>query len=82
MKHPKEEKTFVLIKPDAIERGLVGMIISRLEASYLRLQHVIQRHKRESWAKEYEACVKLEYDKTPVQWFSEHGYYPHCNKFN
>ncbi len=31
MKHPKEERTLVLIKPDAVARGLVGEIITRFE---------------------------------------------------
>ncbi len=30
-KSPKEEKTFVLIKPDGVRKGLVGEIIKRLE---------------------------------------------------
>jgi len=32
------ERTFVMIKPDAVNRGLVGTIISRLEAKGLRLE--------------------------------------------
>ncbi len=31
------ERTLVLIKPDAVERGLVGQIVSRLERKGLRL---------------------------------------------
>lgn len=31
MINPKEEKTFVLIKPDGVRKGLVGEIIKRLE---------------------------------------------------
>jgi nucleoside-diphosphate kinase len=31
------ERTLVLIKPDAVQRGLIGMIISRLELRGLRL---------------------------------------------
>ncbi len=31
------ERTFVMIKPDGVQRGLVGQIISRLEARGLRL---------------------------------------------
>ncbi|TSC70254.1 MAG: nucleoside-diphosphate kinase [Parcubacteria group bacterium Gr01-1014_46] len=31
MVHPKKERTFVIIKPDAVQRSLVGEIISRLE---------------------------------------------------
>ena len=31
------EKTFVLVKPDGVQRGLVGEIITRLERRGLRL---------------------------------------------
>ena len=29
MKHLKEEKTFILIKPDGVQKGLIGEIIKR-----------------------------------------------------
>lgn len=35
--HPKKERTLVIIKPDGIQRGLVGEIVSRFEASGLKL---------------------------------------------
>ncbi|MES3005161.1 MAG: nucleoside-diphosphate kinase [Patescibacteria group bacterium] len=31
MNHPKKERTFVIIKPDAVQRSLVGEIIQRFE---------------------------------------------------
>lgn len=31
MQNPKEEKTFVLIKPDGVKRGLIGEIVRRIE---------------------------------------------------
>lgn len=34
---PKKEKTFVILKPDAVQRGLVGEIIKRLESTGLKL---------------------------------------------
>lgn len=37
MSHPKEEKTLVLIKPDAIHRSLVGEIIGRVERKGLKI---------------------------------------------
>ncbi|HEX9721785.1 MAG TPA: nucleoside-diphosphate kinase [Candidatus Paceibacterota bacterium] len=37
MNHPKEERTLVLIKPDGIQRSLVGEIIKRYERSGLKL---------------------------------------------
>ncbi len=37
MAHPKEERTLVLIKPDAVQRGLMGEIIKRYERIGLKL---------------------------------------------
>ena len=37
MIHPKEEKTFVLIKPDGVRKGLVGEIIKRFEQRDLKV---------------------------------------------
>ena len=37
MKHLKEEKTFVLIKPDGVEKGLIGEIIKRFEQRDLKI---------------------------------------------
>jgi nucleoside-diphosphate kinase len=36
-KHPKEERTLVLVKPDGVLRGLIGEIISRFERRGLKL---------------------------------------------
>jgi nucleoside-diphosphate kinase len=36
-KHPKTERTLVILKPDALHRSLVGEIISRYERSGLKL---------------------------------------------
>lgn len=36
-KHPKKERTFIAIKPDGIQRSLIGEIISRLERVGLKL---------------------------------------------
>lgn len=35
--HPKEEMTFVMIKPDGVRRGLVGEIIRRIERAGLKV---------------------------------------------
>ena len=35
--HPKNERTFVILKPDTIQRGLVGEIISRFERIGLKI---------------------------------------------
>ena len=37
MPHPKTERTLVLIKPDGIQRSLVGEIIQRFERAGLKL---------------------------------------------
>lgn len=37
MAHPKEEKTLIIIKPDAIQRGLLGEIVGRFERKGLKL---------------------------------------------
>lgn len=37
MKHPKEEQTYVMLKPDAIRKGLVGEIIKRFEQRDLKI---------------------------------------------
>lgn len=35
--HPKKEKTFVILKPDTVQRGLVGEIIQRFERIGLKM---------------------------------------------
>ena len=35
--HPKHERTFVIIKPDGVQRGLIGEIIKRYERTGLKL---------------------------------------------
>lgn len=37
MNHPKKERTFVAIKPDGIQRSLIGEVVSRLERVGLKL---------------------------------------------
>ena len=37
MTHPKEEKTFILIKPDGVRKGLVGEILKRFEQRDLKV---------------------------------------------
>jgi nucleoside-diphosphate kinase len=37
MTHPKQERTFVILKPDAVQRGLIGDIIKRIESTGLKL---------------------------------------------
>lgn len=35
--HPKEEKTFLLVKPDGVRKGLIGEIIKRIEQRDLKI---------------------------------------------
>ena len=35
--HPKHERTFVIVKPDGVQRSLIGEIISRFERTGLKL---------------------------------------------
>jgi nucleoside-diphosphate kinase len=37
MQHPKQEKTFVMMKPDGVKRGLVGEFIKRIEQRGLKV---------------------------------------------
>jgi len=37
MEHIKQEKTFVLVKPDGVKRGLVGEVIQRIERRGLKV---------------------------------------------
>jgi nucleoside-diphosphate kinase len=49
------DRTLVLLKPDAVERGLVGPIISRFEAKGLRIVALDQRTlDKETLARHYE----------------------------
>ncbi|MFI5260173.1 MAG: nucleoside-diphosphate kinase [Candidatus Paceibacteria bacterium] len=37
MVHPKEEKTLIILKPDAVHRGLMGEVIGRFERKGLKI---------------------------------------------
>ncbi len=48
------EKTLVLVKPDAIQRGLIGDIISRFEKKGMKLVALkLSQPGKEVWAKHY-----------------------------
>lgn len=38
--HPKHERTFVILKPDAIQRSLIGEIVKRFERTGLKFVHL------------------------------------------
>lgn len=37
MAHPKEEKTLIILKPDAVHRGLMGEVVGRFERKGLKI---------------------------------------------
>tara|TARA_Y100000310_G_C20644632_1_gene795859 strand:+ start:137 stop:727 length:591 start_codon:yes stop_codon:yes gene_type:complete len=37
MKHPKEERTVLIVKPDGVKRGLVGDVVTRIESRGLKI---------------------------------------------
>ncbi|MBR4944968.1 MAG: nucleoside-diphosphate kinase, partial [Peptococcaceae bacterium] len=49
------EKTFVMIKPDAVQRGLTGAIISRYEAKGLQIAGMKMMYITEEMAREHYA---------------------------
>lgn len=52
------ETTFIIIKPDAVERNLVGKIIQRLEDIGLQIMDIKVAHKNETWAEQHYAHIK------------------------
>ncbi len=48
---PETEQTFVMIKPDGVNRGLIGEIVSRLERKGLQLVDMKLMHINEELAK-------------------------------
>ncbi len=53
MTHPKEERTLVLIKPDALQRNLLGEIIHRFERKGLKIVGLKMVHLDEVLLKEH-----------------------------
>lgn len=37
MMHPKEERTFLMVKPDGVRRGLIGEVVRRVEQRGLKI---------------------------------------------
>jgi nucleoside-diphosphate kinase len=58
MKNEQNEKTFILLKPDAIQRGLTGKIISRFENKGLKLLAAKMVNVSESQAQKHYLCHK------------------------
>lgn len=56
------EKTFIIIKPDALERGLFGRIMSRLEDMGLHIEKIEKRIKNKVWCRFHYANVRAACD--------------------
>jgi nucleoside-diphosphate kinase len=58
MRHPKEEQTLIIIKPDAVQRSLVGQIITRFEQKGLEIIGIKMIHASEAVIEEHYAHIK------------------------
>ncbi|MFH1255157.1 MAG: nucleoside-diphosphate kinase [bacterium] len=80
MQHPKHEKTLVIIKPDGIQRSLIGEIIRRYERTGLKLlclkmaiptEEMAIRHYYEvggdAWLEEVGRKARASYEKKGLQ---------------
>lgn len=65
MNNAKKERTFVILKPDAIQRGLVGEIIKRIESTGLKLVAMKLTHATEE-------KLWVHYNKDDA-WFNKQG---------
>lgn len=65
MSHPKKERTLLILKPDAVKRGLAGEIVSRIEKRGLKIIAL-----RMFWASEEQ--VDGHYPKSQ-EWISRLG---------
>ncbi len=46
-------KTFIILKPDAVFRGLVGKILSRFEQAGMKIFRMEMRFKNQTWFKQH-----------------------------
>lgn len=84
MKHPKEERTYVMIKPDGVRKGLIGEIIKRFEQRDLKvvalemsqpLYDQMDNHypKKEEWVTRLGEKTKATYEKYGYDLFTDFG---------
>src|SRR3990167_3111018 len=84
MKHLKEEKTFVMIKPDGVRKGLTGEIIRRFEQRDLKIvalemfqpsHEQIDTHypKKEEWITRLGEKTKNTYEKYGYDLIADFG---------
>lgn len=84
MKHPKEERTYVMIKPDGVRKGLIGEVIKRFEQRDLKivalemsqpLYDQMDNHypKKEEWVTRLGEKTKNTYEKYGYDLFTDFG---------
>ena len=84
MNHPREEKTFLIIKPDGVKRGLVGEILKRIERADLKIvalrmfqptREQIDNHypKNKEWIERLGEKTKKTYEKYGYDLIKEMG---------
>ena len=84
MKHPKEEKTFVMVKPDGVRKGLIGEIIRRFEQRDLKIvalemirptYDLVDNHypKDEKWITRLGEKTKATYEKYGYDLMADFG---------
>jgi len=77
--HPKEEKTFLMIKPDGVRKGLIGDIIKRIEQRDLKIVALEMFHATkeqiDSHYPKTEAWMKRLGEKTLVT-YGKYGFDP------
>jgi len=84
MKHPKEEQTYVMIKPDGVRKGLIGEIIRRFEQRDLKivalemtqpLYEQMDNHypKKEEWITRLGEKTKVTYEKYGYDLLADFG---------
>lgn len=84
MNHPKEERTYVMIKPDGVRKGLTGEIIRRLEQRDLKIVALemsqplfeqMDNHypKKEEWITRLGEKTKATYDKYGYDLITDFG---------
>jgi nucleoside-diphosphate kinase len=82
--HPKEEKTYVMIKPDGVKKGLIGEIIKRFEQRDLKIialemfqptRDQIDEHypKDPAWITRLGEKTKTTYEKYGYDLIDEYG---------
>ncbi|HRH24800.1 MAG TPA: nucleoside-diphosphate kinase [Candidatus Paceibacterota bacterium] len=84
MTHPKEEKTYVMIKPDGVQKGLIGEIIKRFEQRDLKIvalemfmptAEMIDSHypKDEAWVTRLGSKTLATYEKYNMDAMADYG---------